>query len=337
MKLLLVTQKVDRSDPILGFFHGWIAEFAQQCGYVCVLGQYVGEYSFAGKVTVESLGKERGAPRLVQVLRFLSLQWRLRKQYDVALVHMTPIWVVLGAPLWFLLRKRIYLWYEARGARWPLRIALLSVRKVFSASQHGMPLRTRKSIVVGHGIDTVFFAPGDGGREEKLLLTVGRITASKNLDVIIRTFAQLPEEYRLVIVGKSITKADAELSFRLREEIVRRGIQDRVTIQSASQDVLQPLLRRASVFVHASMTSLDKAVLEAMASGCIVVSTSEAVRPLLQPVCQATAETLVARIQEVCALSERERGEIAAEQRQRVVQEHGLTRLVRRLVAEMAA
>ena len=30
MKLLLVTQNVDRTDPILGFFHQWVEEIAKR-------------------------------------------------------------------------------------------------------------------------------------------------------------------------------------------------------------------------------------------------------------------------------------------------------------------
>lgn len=336
MKLLIVTQKVDRSDPILGFFHRWVTEFAWQCDQVSVIGQLVGEHSFVKNVRVESLGKGEGKSRFAQVLRFWVLQWRLRKQYDAVLVHMTPIWIVLGAPLWILMRKRMYLWYEARGTRWPLRIALCFVKKAFSASVHGMPLRTEKSVVVGHGIDVDFFEPGEGKREEKFLLTVGRITASKNLDVILNAFEQLPEDYHLMIVGRPLTGADKELYSEIQERLTKKNLRSRVTIRSATQDALLPLLQRAVAFVHASKTSLDKAVLEAMASGCTVISTAEAVQPLLMPVCQATPHTLAVRIQDVCGLSEEERKELAEAQRENIKQEHSLSRLVKRLSEEMA-
>ena len=104
----------------------------------------------------------------------------------------------------------MYLWYEARGTRWPLRLALPCVRKVFRASAAGMPLPTKKSVLVGHGIDTERFTPGSGEREGGLLLTVGRITRAKRLDIILRCLAALPPSYRLRIVGSPITPADEE-------------------------------------------------------------------------------------------------------------------------------
>jgi len=37
MKLLIVTQKVDINDDVLGFFHDWIKEFAKNCEKVTVI------------------------------------------------------------------------------------------------------------------------------------------------------------------------------------------------------------------------------------------------------------------------------------------------------------
>ena len=271
------------------------------------------------------------------MFRFWILQWRLRKQYDAVLVHMTPIWIVLGAPLWFLLRKRMYLWYESRGTNWPLRVSLFFVRKVFSASVHGMPLKSQKSFVVGHGIDVNFFAPEEERKEEKFLITVGRITASKNLDNILNSFNQLTDDYRLMIVGRAITKSDKNLYARLQERLSEENLRGRVSVQSVTQNKLLPLLQQATVFVHASTTSLDKAVLEAMASGCIVISTAEAVQPILPIVCQATEDTLTDCIRGVCELGKEERAEIWRKQRMNVEQNHSLSRLVQRLTEEMAS
>ena len=81
MRLLIITQKVDRSDPILGFFHRWLVEFAAHCEKVTVIGQLVGEHDLPRNVDVHSLGKEEDHSRLRQMIMFGVLLLKLRKNY----------------------------------------------------------------------------------------------------------------------------------------------------------------------------------------------------------------------------------------------------------------
>ncbi len=337
MKLLIVTQKVDRHDPILGFFHRWIEEFARQCESVIVIGQKVGDHELPKNVTVLSLGKEKRMSRLRQVWRFHRYLWKYRSRYSAVLVHMTPIWVTLSLPCSLFLRKRWYLWYEARGERWPLKAALRLCRKIFSASDRGMPLETKKSVITGHGIDTDIFSPGGGLRDSHKLITVGRVTASKQLHVILAALARLPKDYRLSIYGHAITAADHTLLRTLEKEHDMRPVEGRVEIGSVTHDEIVHRMRSAALFLHASKTSLDKALLEAMACGCLVVSCSEAARGILPKECFATAEGMAERARALLGLSEKEQDALRGQLREIVVQNHSLKRLVRRLVSEMRA
>lgn len=336
MKLLIVTQKLDRLDPILGFFHRWIAEFARHCARVTVIPQSVRDYRLPQNVAVYSLGKEESVPRLIQIFRFWSLLWKRRGDYDVALIHMTPVWAVIGWPLFLLTRKPVYLWYEARGARWPLRLSLWFVEKVFSASASGMPVTTRKSVITGHGIDTEQFSPRSEHRESSLAITVGRMTASKQLPVILNALAELPSQFHLQIVGSPLTPADRILYTQLQRDLHTRGLTDRVRIGSMPQQEVVALLQHAMVFLHASMTSLDKALLEAMACGCLVVSCAEAARGILPTECLATPDGMAERVQALLALPVDEQEALRRRLRDIVVRDHGLERLIKRLVEEMA-
>ena len=335
--LLIVTQAVDRADPILGFFHGWLREFAVQTERVEVITQRQVKSDLPESVTVHSLGKETGVSRFRQVLRFWWRIWALRDRYDTVLVHMTPIWIVLGAPLWILLRKKMYLWYEARGGGWMLTLALLVIRKVFSASPKGMPVPTAKSVVVGHGIDTDLFRPA--GTRGSDVLTVGRVTRSKRIDVLLKCFASLPVRdagaRRFQIVGGPITQADRAYLQLIDTEAASLGIADRVTVRPLPQDQVLPLLQRAALFVHASETALDKALLEAMACGCPVLSCADVAAGLLTPECVATPETMAGRAAMLLALSDTERQALGEKLRAVVVKDHGLERLIARLVDEM--
>lgn len=333
MKILIVTQKVDSQDPILGFFHRWIEEFALHCESVVVIGHSVGEYSFPSNVSVASLHKEKGTSKFSQIMRFRSLIRQHKNEYDSVFVHMTPIWIVLGADFWMRSKKQMYLWYEARGTRWPLRVALRFVRKVFSASAHGMPLQSAKSVVVGHGIDTDIFRPGTSERDSHSLISVGRFTEAKRLDVIIDAFSTFPEEYQLYLYGATLTPADTKLQLALEQQVERLGATGRVHFDSVTQEQLIPVLQKAHCFLHASTTSLDKAVLEAMACGCVVVSCAEAVQPVLPAELQSTPETFSdVAFSAIQSSTKEQRDHII----QTIIADHSLKSLIPRLLNEMS-
>ena len=74
MKLLILTQKVDKNDDVLGFFHGWILEFAKNYEKVTVICLYEGKHDLPENVKVLSLGKERGVSKLKYILNFYKAE-----------------------------------------------------------------------------------------------------------------------------------------------------------------------------------------------------------------------------------------------------------------------
>jgi len=64
MRLLIITQKVDKNDPILGFFHRWIEEFAKYCQSIIVICLQKGEYNLPKNIKILSLGKEKGKSKI---------------------------------------------------------------------------------------------------------------------------------------------------------------------------------------------------------------------------------------------------------------------------------
>lgn len=336
MKLLIVTQKADRRDPILGFFHRWLTEFAGQTEALTVVAQGVGDRALPQNVHVLSLGKERGTSTLRQILRFWSIIWGTRHAYDRVFVHMTPVWVLLGWPVWAVLRKPVYLWYEIRRGSFKLTLALLCVRKVFSATVQGLPYAHRKQVVCGHGIDTAQFAPDNGQREGGLAVAAGRLTRSKNYDIILRAFAQVPALKRLRIAGGTVTARDQEEKAMVERLMRELNIAERVETGWVAPAEMPSFLCRADLLLHACIGGLDKVVLEAMACGTPVVSTSGAVRGILPDICLAQPETMADHAQQILSLPPADREALAQNLRKIVEDHHSLPRLIARLVTEMS-
>ncbi len=281
MKLLIITQKVDKNDPVLGFFHSWIIKFAESFESVVVICLYKGEYNFPSNIKVLSLGKEKGVSRIKYVLNFFTYIWSERKDYDKVFVHMNQVYVLLGGIIWKILGKEIFLWYTHKSVTLSLRAALLFVKKVFSASQESFRIPTNKLRVMGHGIPLDLFAYEQTKTfnfENIKLVTVGRISRSKDLRTLIDAANILNATFD--IIGGPLTSDDRiyykELEKFSSDKIIFRG--------SKKHEDITPYIKKADIFVHASATgSLDKAPLEAMACGTPVISCNDSFIPILSP------------------------------------------------------
>lgn len=335
MKLLIITQVVDKDDPVLGFFHRWIEEFANKCESVTVICLKRGRYDLPSNVRVCSLGKDEGKGRCTYVVRFFHLIYTLRKSYDAVFVHMNPEYILLGGLLWRAMGKHIGLWYVHKSVTRKLKIAVALVDDVFTASKESFRIATKKLHIVGHGIDTTFFSPASKekrGGKTLHILSAGRLSFTKHHDLIMRACALLPETTDLTIAGAPVTSADRGYENKLHALAQELRMESRVRFTGPlTQEGMKEQYARADVFVHASTTgSYDKVVLEALASGVPVVTSSEAFRDGVLPVTSVppSIEGFVEGVKTV------EKENIHPDMLARVVQEkHSLGSCVRNILA----
>jgi hypothetical protein len=131
MRLLVITQKINNTDPVLGFFHQWIAEFAKRAESIIAICLEKGTCALPANVRVRSLGKEVRPSRLLYLVHFFTYLWQERKNYDAVLVHMNQEYVLLGALPWRLLGKKIYMWRNHHSGSVFTQIAGYLCNKVF--------------------------------------------------------------------------------------------------------------------------------------------------------------------------------------------------------------
>lgn len=286
--ILVMTQMVNIDDPALGFFHRWLELLAGHVDRLTIICLFEGRHALPKNVEVLSLGKERGASRLIEVLRFYRYIFSRRRAYDGVFIHMNPIYVVLGGLPWKLLGKRLLLWYVHKSVEWKLRIAEKFVDGIFTASKESFRLPSRKVRIVGHGIDTDIFSPASAkpaiesdSKQNLYLLTVGRISSSKDLKTLIDAVAALLAlgiTATLDIAGAPVSTDDVAYAAELRRMVAERHLTDNIRFLGPKRSVELPELYRSHhLFLHASRTgSIDKVVLEALACGLPVYSSSEA-------------------------------------------------------------
>ncbi len=337
MKLLIVTQKIDQNDQVLGFFISWLNEFAKYSKKVNVLCLEKSSFSLPDNVIVRSLGKDSGQTKLRQLYNFYRAIFALRKEYDSVFVHMNPIWVVVGGLFWRAWSKRIGLWYTHKSVTLKLRVAEKLASVIFTASAESFRISSPKVVVTGHGIDTDIFKPPnvhsrDGGLK---ILSVGRIAPIKNLEVLIdaaRILKSMNEDFYLTIVGEPILQADKVYQAELEKKVSMFDLKNHVKFvgKILNRD-LPTEYQSHDIFVQSSRTgSVDKIVLEAMACGMKVLSSNDASRAFLPPEYifnDGNAQELAQKIKSL-------RGDVADDcLREYVVEHHNLKKLIAKLIS----
>lgn len=270
MKLLICTQVVDRNDPVLGFFHRWVEEFAKHCEQVTVVCLREGEHSLPSNVRVYALGKGNKAVRAIRLLRLLS---KIKSEYSSVFVHMNPEYIVTAGWLWRMQGRKIVLWYTHKAVNLRLRIAAFFANAILTASKESFRLASSKVQIVNHGIDTLFFSPDPSVVRGDWALSVGRLTKSKRHDLAIRTAHEAGKELRIAGDGPE----------RQALEVLAKELNARVVfLGGLTQVQLRDMYRTGAYLIHTSETgSLDKVVLEALACG-LPVKTSDAALKFLE-------------------------------------------------------
>jgi glycosyltransferase involved in cell wall biosynthesis len=345
MRLLILTQVIDQNDPNLGFFHRWVEEFAPHTTSVEVVCLREGSHALPSNVNIHSLGKERGGRRWSYIFHFYTLLWRLRSSYDSVFVHMNSEYLLLGGLLWKMMGKRTVLWHTHKSMTSIHRIGEKLVEFVATASPESYRLKSAKVRVLGHGIDTEEFSPGTRQTDGVFrILSTGRITPAKGLDIILRATKSLMDKgviTEVLIVGGPMNASDVQHEEELKKLASDLGLGKVVHfVGPVPHTSVIPYLRKSDVFVNCSNTgSLDKAVLEAMAVGTIPVTSNDGLRTTLEgyeatlmfP--RADAEALAERLMHIKALSEEERRKLSSVLRDIVVRKHGLSALIQKIVS----
>lgn len=285
MKILICTQTVDSEHPILGFFYRWIEEFAEHCELVHVVCLWEGKYELPENVYVHTLGKETGGGRIRYLLRLYRYTWSLRKEYDLVFVHMIPQYVVLLGFFWRIAGKKIILWYSHRSITLWLRLAKLLTHQIFSTTPHAMRLSSKKVRFIGHGVDLSQFPLLPVPSRPTQVLYVGRITHIKRIELMIDTFLAFQRLHPgsiFHLIGDVGSSSDEPYRQMLLSRIPDEAKKSIIFHGSVPHREILNYLKRAHVFYNFSPTGgMDKAVLEALASGVPAVVTNEAFVQLL--------------------------------------------------------
>lgn len=288
MKLVIWTQVVDKHDPLLGFFHDWIKTFAKKFERVDVICFSSGEINLPDNVKIHTLGKAAGFSKFRQLINFYKHFARLvNNDTDYVLFHMGAIMNILAVPFYFSKKikrhRTTYLWWKTHGhINLVGRLALLFVDRIYTASKESFPIKTSKKKVVGHAIDTDLFVDKNE-HSEPVILVVGRKMSRKRIEKALTIASNLKltgENFSMKIIGPD---SNSEYLNKLKNIISEQTLEPEVLLLSAMTQIdLNEEYSKAQLLLNMSDTdSVDKVVLEAMASGVIPVTCTNAFADIL--------------------------------------------------------
>lgn len=155
MRVLIITEKLDKKDEIAGLFHSRLLDFVNECEKLTVMVLENKAHDLPEKVAVVSLGKENGVSRLDYLFNFYRYMFKHSSDYDYVFIHRNPIYVILGGLFWKLAGKNIVLWYSHVFVDWKLHLSLFFVDNILSPSKDNFPISTSKLVVFNglHDLD----------------------------------------------------------------------------------------------------------------------------------------------------------------------------------------
>jgi glycosyltransferase involved in cell wall biosynthesis len=343
MTLLWFNLSVDREHQVLAFGLEWIRLMADKFDRIVVLTMEAGEFSLPPNVTVHSVGREKGYSRPRRFFRFYLLLFRIlrREKIDEVFAHMNILFAAMAGPFLKIKRIPLFLWHAHRSVTTILRIAVFFSRSAFTSTAAGLRLSGHKRTIVGQGIDTNLFRPDGETRLNETLLYAGRISPIKNVHILVEVVDDLVRNrglgsLRLIVAGEPLDlRRDRKYLEFIKKMIRERGLGEYIVFPGKlDRDTLVKWYQRAVILLNLSDTgSLDKVLLEAMACGCIPVSSNESFRMLYEqkfPRLRTTLDPgeIASKVQSVLSMGRDEKERLRIELRDEVIENHSLKRLI---------
>ena len=342
MKLIVIVQRIDANDDNLSFFHRMLEKFSEKLEKVYAICLWEGEHRLPSNIEVFSLGKEKGYSKIRQFFRLQKALLKYLPEVDGVYAHMGSIFAISSYLLTKIFKKRLVLWYAHGALPWKLRLAEKLVDSIVTSSLAGCRLKSKKVKVSGQGIDIEKFKIQNSKfkiqNSKFTILYAARLVPVKDHKTLIKAIDILVNQkniknIRARILGTPLLDSQKEYLENLKQLVKIYTLDGYIEfLPGVPYNRMPEQFQWADLFVNPSHTgSLDKVVLEAMASGCLVLTCNEAYKEILAEKYmfkKGCAEDLAVKIADLMAA---QRDEAL---REIVVKNHNLDNLVDKIISE---
>jgi hypothetical protein len=258
----------------------WIVAFSEHCHKVFVFSTHVGEYKLPNNVTVIELS----GPGFLGKFRWFINSTRALFMYlrtggeKIVFHHMSQYTVIFPGIFLKIFGARQGLWYAHAAKGITLYLAEKISSKTFTSAKGAFPIFSKKLTLLGQGVSTSKFSLAfqeniDSKREG--IFSLGRINSVKNLEKLLEI---MPAKHvnRIEFMGRCEDK-----NYKLMIENLAKAKELNLVINdSKSYNEIPLYLTKWSYYYCGTNTAVDKAAIEAAASGCIIISTNKNVLKL---------------------------------------------------------
>jgi len=273
--LFLFNLEVDANSSVLAAGVDWVIAFSDKCKQVYVFSTHVGAFDLPENVTVielSGLGLLSKFKWFVNNIRALIIYCNTRGE-KIVFHHMSHYTAIFPGIFFKIFRAKQGLWYAHAAKGTTLYLAEKISSKTFTSAPGAFPIFSKKLTYLGQGVNTekfrtVFLNNVDQNREG--IFSLGRINPVKNLEKLLES---IPVKNRNLI--EFMGRSEDELYKSALTKIAKEKKLDLVIKQSMPYDKIPIYLIKWFYYYCGTNIAVDKAVIEAATSGCIVISTND--------------------------------------------------------------
>ena len=285
MRLILFNFESNKNSQALAFALDWVDEIAKNIDKLYVVSLRCKDFQVANNVEVHCINqdKKNKIETIFSIWKTLYNIHKKDKNIDGYFVHMAHYFVPIIYPFAKYFNQKIVLWYAHKSVSITLKIANILIDRAMASTSIGYQIKTDKLKVIGQGVDSSRFILKDNFRDKiKNIVTVGRISKVKNIDMIVDAFLSLNrDDLYLYIVGDALAGNDNKYLADIKQSIPKKYEENIIFTGSISFEKLPEIYNDIDLSINISDTgSLDKTVIESMAIGIPIITSNDSAKEI---------------------------------------------------------
>ena len=274
----LFNLRTDESSFKLAASVDWIKAFALECNEVFVFSTHIGKFTLPSNVHVTELGGGTFIGKVKWILNTVKSVYVFSKTKEnkIVLHYMSHYTVIFPGIFFKILGARQGLWYAHGHKNRFLAIAERITSVAFTSVEGAFPMKSKKIKVIGQGVNIKNFNMEHHFAQKTKktgVVSLGRISPVKHLEAIL--IARIKPEL-IEFCGES---PDPNYRNLLQNLAIENEQKLRIVDPILYSEVPQYLSQWRYYFCGTEV-AVDKAVIEAALSGCIILSLNKNVLEL---------------------------------------------------------